>query len=101
MKELGAALAALRHVRGLKQNQLAHRAGITPGMLCAYERGKQAPRMKTLSAILGALKFSLGQLEQVAELLARLKGRKVLTREETLAAIRGAQGLWKDRTDLD
>jgi hypothetical protein len=53
--------------------------------------------METLTAILAALNFTLGQLEQTAALLARLKERKALTPEETLAALRAAQGIWKDR----
>jgi transcriptional regulator with XRE-family HTH domain len=76
MKDLAAALVVLRHRRGLKQYELADRAGVTRGMLCAYETGKQLPSVRTLSALLEALRFTYADLEEAAAGVARLREQK-------------------------
>jgi hypothetical protein len=42
-------------------------------MLCAYELDRQAPALRSLSAIFDALGFRLSALEEAAELVARLQ----------------------------
>ncbi len=75
MRELPAALVVLRLARGMKQCQVADLADTTCAMLCAYESGKQAPHVRTLSRLLGALGFTYADLEEAAAFVARLKER--------------------------
>ena len=49
--ELGHALRWLRDRQGKKQYQVAEAAGITKGMLSAYETGRQKPSLDTLEKI--------------------------------------------------
>jgi DNA-binding XRE family transcriptional regulator len=42
-RQVGATLESLRHERRLRQYMLADMAGVTKGMLSAYELGKQCP----------------------------------------------------------
>ncbi len=75
MRELQTALIVLRLARGMKQADVADKAGLTKGMLSHYETGRQAPRMDTLSKLLGALAYSYADLEEVALFIAELKER--------------------------
>lgn len=52
---LDRALALLRARSGLKQMELAKRAGITPSMISEYESGKKRPHVDTLDRILDVL----------------------------------------------
>lgn len=52
---LDRALALLRARSGLKQTELAKRAGITPSMISEYESGKKRPHVDTLDRILDVL----------------------------------------------
>ena len=52
---LGQALRWLRDRQGKKQYQVAEAAGITKGMLSAYETGRQRPSLETLEKILDTL----------------------------------------------
>jgi transcriptional regulator with XRE-family HTH domain len=54
-RQVGAALRRLREQRGHRQTMAADLAGITRGMLSAYETGRQCPSLATLVAILRAL----------------------------------------------
>ena len=47
-----------REYRGIKQRALAPLCGITPSALCQFERGRNAPKRKTLVAICQALNVS-------------------------------------------
>ena len=71
-ENLGKALRWLRDCQGKKQYEVAESAGITKGMLCAYETGKQRPSLETLDKILRALGSDLLALH---EALALVKGR--------------------------
>jgi transcriptional regulator with XRE-family HTH domain len=57
-RQVGATLESLRHERRLRQYMLADMAGVTKGMLSAYELGKQCPSVLSLVKILGALGVS-------------------------------------------
>ena len=59
---LGPALRWLRDRRGRKQYQVAAAAGITKGMLSAYETGRQRPSLETLDKILDTLGCDLNDL---------------------------------------
>lgn len=75
---LGPALRWLRYRRGKKQYVVAIAAGITKGMLSAYETGRQRPSLETLDALLRTLGVGLVDLHNA---LAVANGRP-----ETLAA---------------
>jgi transcriptional regulator with XRE-family HTH domain len=71
-QNLGRALRWLRDLRGKKQYEVAEAAGITKGMLCAYETGKQRPSLETLDKLLVALGCGLVELHDA---LALVNGR--------------------------
>jgi transcriptional regulator with XRE-family HTH domain len=70
--DLGRALRWLRDQRRKKQYEVAEAAGITKGMLCAYETGKQRPSLDTLDKLLTALGCGLLELHDA---LALVNGR--------------------------
>lgn len=59
---LGPALRWLRDRQTRKQYQVADSAGITKGMLSAYETGRQRPSLETLEKILATLGCDLHDL---------------------------------------
>ncbi len=59
---LGPALRWLRDRRGRKQYEVANAAGITKGMLSAYETGRQRPSLDTLDKVLETLGCDLNDL---------------------------------------
>jgi len=59
---LGIALAALRHRRGLTQEQLAARLGIDPTYVSQIERGRRGVRWNTVVRFLTALEATIQQL---------------------------------------
>ncbi len=83
-ENLGKALRWLRDCQGKKQYEVAESAGITKGMLCAYETGKQRPSLETLDKILRALGSDLLALH---EALALVKGRYSGASAATRAAL--------------
>ena len=66
LDSVGPALRRIRQVRGLTQSDLAARAGLTPSMVSAYERGKRLPSLRSLSYLLGALHAHVWHLERTA-----------------------------------
>ncbi|MDY7091479.1 MAG: helix-turn-helix transcriptional regulator [Acidobacteriota bacterium] len=70
-KGIGKALKLLRSRGGLKQKELAERAGITPAMISNYETEKAMPQIPTVESLLEALgnnRFDLlNALEEVNE----------------------------------
>jgi len=60
---LGPALRRLRQHRRLLQYQAAKRAGITKTMLSGYETGSHLPSLRTLEALLVALRADLRHLD--------------------------------------
>lgn len=64
------ALELLRTRAGLKQIEVAQRAGITPSMISEYESGKKRPHVDTLDkvlAVLGADAHSLANALRAAQ----------------------------------
>lgn len=68
-ENLGRALRWMREQRGKKQYEVAEAAGITKGMLCAYETGKQRPSLETLDKLLLALGCGLLELHDAVALV--------------------------------
>jgi transcriptional regulator with XRE-family HTH domain len=78
---LGQALRWLRDRQGKKQYHVADAAGITKGMLSAYETGRQRPSLETLEKILSTLGCDLNDLHNSIQII---NGRpeKMRRREE-------------------
>jgi len=80
---LGQSLRWLRDRQGKKQYQVADAAGITKGMLSAYETGRQRPSLETLEKILDTLGCDLNDLHNAVQII---NGRpeKMRRREDAL-----------------
>jgi transcriptional regulator with XRE-family HTH domain len=59
----------MRERRGRKQYQVAAAAGITKGMLSAYETGRQRPSLETLDKILDTLECDLNDLHNALQIV--------------------------------
>ena len=66
---LGPALRWLRDRRGKKQYQVAAAAGITKGMLSAYETGRQRPSLETLDKLMETLQCNLNDLHNALQIV--------------------------------
>ena len=66
---LGQSLRWLRDRQGKKQYQVADTAGITKGMLSAYETGRQRPSLETLEKILNTLGCDLNDLHNAIQII--------------------------------
>jgi transcriptional regulator with XRE-family HTH domain len=64
---LGGAIRQLRDKRGLTQEALAHKAGVTTGTLSLIERGQSNPAWGTVSRIATALGSSMGEIGRLAD----------------------------------
>ena len=80
---LGQALRWLRGRLGKKQYQVAQAAGITKGMLSAYETGRQRPSLETLEKLLNTLECDLNDLHNAIQIV---NGRPVSTRPGRITA---------------
>ena len=57
--ELGAALARIRHLHGLRQEELAEQAGLRREYVSKMEAGLATEQMRSLFAVLRALGYEL------------------------------------------
>jgi transcriptional regulator with XRE-family HTH domain len=81
---LGQSLRWLRDRQSKKQYQVADAAGITKGMLSAYETGRQRPSLETLEKILNTLGCDLNDLHNAIQIInGRPEG---IRRREDVAA---------------
>ena len=98
---LGQALRWLRDRQGKKQYQVADSAGITKGMLSAYETGRQRPSLETLEKILATLDCDLNDLHNAIQIM---NGRPEKTRRrDEIAAAPGetsVSGESESRTEI-
>ena len=67
---LGRAVRWLRERQGKKQYLVADTAGVTKGMLSAYETGRQKPSLETLEKILTALGCDLHDLHNAIQIVS-------------------------------
>jgi transcriptional regulator with XRE-family HTH domain len=67
---VGATLRYLREQQELAQYMLADLAGITKGMLSAYETGRQFPSLLTLFKLLAALGLSWQEFGRALQVTA-------------------------------
>ncbi|HEX2222657.1 MAG TPA: helix-turn-helix transcriptional regulator [Thermoanaerobaculia bacterium] len=87
---LGHALRWLRDRHGKKQYQVAAAAGITKGMLSAYETGRQRPSLETLEKLLDTLGCDLNDLHNAIQII---NGRpENMRRKEELSGADGDAG---------
>lgn len=80
---LGHALRWLRDRHGRKQYQVADAAGITKGMLSAYETGRQKPSLDTMEKLLDTLGCDLYDLHNALQIV---NGRPTASRGREGAA---------------
>ncbi len=66
---LGRAVRWLRERQGKKQYLVADTAGVTKGMLSAYETGRQKPSLETLEKLLTALDCNLHDLHNAIQIV--------------------------------
>jgi transcriptional regulator with XRE-family HTH domain len=66
---LGQALRWLRERQSRKQYRVADDAGITKGMLSAYETGRQRPSLETLDKLLETLRCDLNDLHNALQIV--------------------------------
>ena len=66
---LGQALRWLRERQSRKQYRVADDAGITKGMLSAYETGRQRPSLETLDKLLETLGSDLNDLHNALQIV--------------------------------
>jgi transcriptional regulator with XRE-family HTH domain len=62
VKQLAMRLKALREKRGMSQEVLAAKAGISRGYLARLETARQDPRLSTLEKLAKALNVKVGRL---------------------------------------
>ncbi len=93
---LGQALRWLRDRQTKKQYQVADSAGITKGMLSAYETGRQRPSLETLEKILDTLGCDLNDLHNAIQIIngrpEKMKRRGEGMDEEEPAVVRTEAG---------
>ena len=80
-KALGRALRWIRQRQGLKQYEVAEKAGITKAMLSSYENEKQRPAIETLERILDALGIELDYLAYAIRVVRQEEERRTGDRE--------------------
>ena len=92
LEGLGQALRWLRDRQGKKQYMVAENAGITKGMLSAYETGRQRPSLETLEKILATLGCDLNDLHNAIQIIngrpegMKRRGEGMVNGGETAAA---------------
>jgi transcriptional regulator with XRE-family HTH domain len=59
LARLGAALAAIRHEKGMTQEELALRSGVNRVYIAELERGGRNPSVETMRKLVAPLKVSL------------------------------------------
>jgi transcriptional regulator with XRE-family HTH domain len=88
---LGHALRWLRDRHSRKQYQVADAAGITKGMLSAYETGRQKPSLDTLEKLLDTLGCDLYDLHNALQIV---NGRPTVPRN------RESEAGWRGTTEV-
>lgn len=91
LTSLGHALRWLRDRHGRKQYQVADSAGITKGMLSAYETGRQKPSLDTLEKLLDTLGCDLFDLHNALQIV---NGRPTASRG------RETEGGWRASVEV-
>lgn len=70
---LAPALRVARAYKGMRQSEVAERAGVTKAMLSAFELGRRRPSLKTLEKLLSALEIDLDVLYRLLGVVRELR----------------------------
>lgn len=89
---LGARLRDLRTGRGIRQKDLAQKAGLTPSLVSQIESGKLTPSLHTLGRLAGALGVPVGAFFEQAPNGRLHLGRKS---ERAVVSFGGASERWE------
>jgi len=100
LERVGRRVAELRHERGLSQEDLAHRAGLSRTYVGAIETGAKQPTLRTLSLLADKLDVFVAEFflpthttgSASKEVLARIKAR-LMTPRLTAADLRKIEEL--------
>ena len=65
-RRIGDAVRALRERRGMQQNELSAASGLTPSQICAVEKGRRPPSLRTLRRLCAALGATVDDLLRAA-----------------------------------
>ena len=79
---LGPALRLLRTRRGLRQYQVADKAGITKAMLSSYEIAGVKPSLQSLTSILNAMDTDLAEYQQAIDIVTGRLNPEELKKQE-------------------
>ena len=79
---LGARIRTLRTEQGIRQKDLARKAGLTPSLVSQIESGKATPSLHTLGRLAGALGVPVGRLFEPTD-----SGRLVVGRRPDYAVV--------------
>ncbi len=85
LQDLGRALRWLRERQSKKQYLVADSAGVTKGMLSAYETGRQRPSLDTLEKLLSALGCDLNDLHNALQVVTE-RPERICSPRRTLAS---------------
>lgn len=77
-EEIGRSIAALRSTRGWTQGLLAREAGLKPGLISDYERGKSVPDLASLDRLLAAMQYSLSDLDRARRFVRACPSQEAL-----------------------
>ena len=61
-RRIGDAVRALRERRGMQQNELSAASGLAPSQICAVEKGRRSPSLRTLRRLCAALGATVDDL---------------------------------------
>lgn len=62
VKSIGENIRWRREAKGMTQQELANRCGVTDAMVCYYERGQRMPSLPTAAALADALGCTVDEL---------------------------------------
>jgi transcriptional regulator with XRE-family HTH domain len=74
---LAKVLTLLRILRGLSQDEFAKLAGVRPGSVSDYERGRITPGLPTLLQLLGALRYPLAAIDRAHAFVLEMQSLEV------------------------
>ena len=61
-KNIGDNIRWRREAKGMTQQELGNRCGVSDAMVCYYERGQKMPRLPTAAALADALGCTVDEL---------------------------------------
>lgn len=88
---LGTRIKGLRTERGIRQNELAQKAGLTPSLVSQIESDKLTPSLHTLGRLAGALGVPIGTLFEQAPNGRVHVGRK---KDHAMVSFDGSSERW-------